>query len=93
MTVSAPCCEDHYTGGMVVVNHTASAIESIKVKSCIARSDISTEKLPFMNLQHGSGGSGFIPIQEYGTEFHRSFKNKKAVRLLYTGKKHYDLLV
>ncbi|XP_073311521.1 OVARIAN TUMOR DOMAIN-containing deubiquitinating enzyme 3 isoform X1 [Primulina huaijiensis] len=43
--------------------------------------------------EHGGGGSGFIPIQEYGTEFHRSFKNKKTVRLLYTGKNHYDLLV
>ncbi|KAL8036694.1 hypothetical protein ABFX02_12G175400 [Erythranthe guttata] len=47
-------------------------------------------------LLHGGRGSGFIPIQEYGSEFHKSWrkeKPKQAVRLLYTGRNHYDLLV
>ncbi|KAL7092615.1 hypothetical protein ACP275_12G174700 [Erythranthe tilingii] len=46
--------------------------------------------------EHGGRGSGFIPIQEYGSEFHKSWrkeKPKQAVRLLYTGRNHYDLLV
>ncbi|PNS99013.1 hypothetical protein POPTR_016G110400v4 [Populus trichocarpa] len=48
--------------------------------------------------EHASGGwgSGFIPIAEYGAEFQKgSWKGKprKAVRLLYSGKNHYDLLV
>ncbi|KAJ0849566.1 putative OTU domain, papain-like cysteine peptidase superfamily, ubiquitin thioesterase OTU1 [Helianthus annuus] len=41
-------------------------------------------------------GSGFIPIAEYGAEFGKSSKQekpKKAVRLLYSGSNHYDLLV
>ncbi|KAJ0477197.1 putative OTU domain, papain-like cysteine peptidase superfamily, ubiquitin thioesterase OTU1/2/3 [Helianthus annuus] len=41
-------------------------------------------------------GSGFIPIAEYGAEFGKSWKQekpKKAVRLLYSGSNHYDLLV
>ncbi|CAL1378878.1 unnamed protein product [Linum trigynum] len=44
----------------------------------------------------GGWGSGFIPIAEYGGEFSKgSFmgKPKKAVRLLYSGNNHYDLLV
>ncbi|XP_073261484.1 OVARIAN TUMOR DOMAIN-containing deubiquitinating enzyme 3 isoform X2 [Populus alba] len=44
----------------------------------------------------GGWGSGFIPIAEYGAEFQKgSWKGKprKAVRLLYSGKNHYDLLV
>ncbi|XP_054784687.1 OVARIAN TUMOR DOMAIN-containing deubiquitinating enzyme 3-like [Prosopis cineraria] len=44
----------------------------------------------------GSGlGSGFIPIAEYGSEFKKKSRNskpKKVVRLLYSGKNHYDLL-
>ncbi|GER25960.1 cysteine proteinases superfamily protein [Striga asiatica] len=47
-------------------------------------------------LLHGGLGSGFIPIQEYGSEFRKASKNEKprsAVRLLYTGRNHYDLLV
>ena len=49
-------------------------------------------------MQHAGGGwgSGFIPIAEYGAEFQKgSWKGKprKAVRLLYSGKNHYDLLV
>ncbi|KAI3447751.1 hypothetical protein Pfo_004416 [Paulownia fortunei] len=46
--------------------------------------------------EHGGWGSGFIPIQEYGSEFRKGFKKEKpqkVVRLLYTGKNHYDLLV
>ncbi|KAJ8899711.1 hypothetical protein K2173_019410 [Erythroxylum novogranatense] len=48
--------------------------------------------------EHTRGGwsSGFIPIAEYGSEFCKgSMKRKprKVVRLLYSGKNHYDLLV
>ncbi|KAL0344489.1 UNVERIFIED_CONTAM: OVARIAN TUMOR DOMAIN-containing deubiquitinating enzyme 3 [Sesamum radiatum] len=46
--------------------------------------------------EHGGRGSGFIPIQEYGSEFRKGSKKGKpreVVRLLYTGKNHYDLLV
>jgi len=49
----------------------------------------------FVNyMQHRGGGfgSGFIPIAEYGSEF-RKGSRRKAVRLLYSGKNHYDLLV
>ncbi|KAJ9544207.1 hypothetical protein OSB04_023914 [Centaurea solstitialis] len=41
-------------------------------------------------------GSGFIPIAEYGADFGKGSKKakaKKAVRLLYSGRNHYDLLV
>ncbi|KAK1377487.1 Ubiquitin thioesterase OTU1 [Heracleum sosnowskyi] len=44
----------------------------------------------------GGRGSGFIPIAEYGTDYGKASwtgKAKKAVRLLYSGKNHYDLLV
>ncbi|XP_026427328.1 OTU domain-containing protein At3g57810-like [Papaver somniferum] len=44
----------------------------------------------------GGWGGGFIPIAEYGDEFRKSSKNgepRKAVKLLYSGKNHYDLLV
>ncbi|KAJ4971044.1 hypothetical protein NE237_004143 [Protea cynaroides] len=44
----------------------------------------------------GKWGSGFLPIAEYGAEFSKASKNgktRKAVRLLYSGKNHYDLLV
>ncbi|KAI3788558.1 hypothetical protein L2E82_01328 [Cichorium intybus] len=37
-------------------------------------------------------GYGFIPIAEYGGESKKG-KGKKAVRLLYSGRNHYDLLV
>lgn len=46
--------------------------------------------------EHGGRGSGFIPIAEYGAEFRKGSKNRKArkvVRLLYSGRNHYDLLV
>ncbi|KAK9124395.1 hypothetical protein Sjap_013997 [Stephania japonica] len=47
--------------------------------------------------EHAGGGrsAGFIPIAEYGSEFSkasRKGKPRKAVRLLYSGKNHYDLL-
>ncbi|XP_062165875.1 OVARIAN TUMOR DOMAIN-containing deubiquitinating enzyme 3 isoform X2 [Alnus glutinosa] len=44
----------------------------------------------------GGWGAGFIPIAEYGAEFGKGLrkdKARKAVRLLYSGKNHYDLLV
>ncbi|XP_034694988.1 OVARIAN TUMOR DOMAIN-containing deubiquitinating enzyme 3 isoform X2 [Vitis riparia] len=49
-------------------------------------------------LLHTRGGwsSGFIPIAEYGSEFGKSSRNGKprgVVRLLYSGKNHYDLLI
>ncbi|KAH9623707.1 hypothetical protein KSS87_013421 [Heliosperma pusillum] len=42
------------------------------------------------------GGRGFVPIAEYGAEFYKpsgKTKARKAVRLLYSGRNHYDLLV
>ncbi|AEC09481.1 putative OTU domain, papain-like cysteine peptidase superfamily, ubiquitin thioesterase OTU1 [Arabidopsis thaliana] len=49
--------------------------------------------------EHGRGGGygpGFIPIQEYGSEFRGGWgkgkTNKNVVRLLYSGRNHYDLL-
>ncbi|KAF3448991.1 hypothetical protein FNV43_RR09715 [Rhamnella rubrinervis] len=44
----------------------------------------------------GGWGSGFIPIAEYGAEFNKGSwrgKSRKVVRLLYSGRNHYDLLV
>uniref|UniRef100_A0A453IF83 Ubiquitin thioesterase OTU n=6 Tax=Triticinae TaxID=1648030 RepID=A0A453IF83_AEGTS len=41
-------------------------------------------------------GNGFIPIAEYGLEFTKDSKEGKKrvpVRLLYSGKNHYDLLI
>ncbi|GAB4833945.1 OVARIAN TUMOR DOMAIN-containing deubiquitinating enzyme 3 [Ancistrocladus abbreviatus] len=41
-------------------------------------------------------GSGFIPIAEYGAEHRKGSgkrKPRKVVRLLYSGRNHYDLLV
>ncbi|CBI30436.3 hypothetical protein VitviT2T_012392 [Vitis vinifera] len=48
--------------------------------------------------EHTRGGwsPGFIPIAEYGSEFGKSSRNGKprgVVRLLYSGKNHYDLLI
>lgn len=40
--------------------------------------------------------TGYVPIQEYGSEFSKGNKERKArqpVRLLYNGVNHYDLLV
>ncbi|KAL6907592.1 hypothetical protein ACP4OV_002631 [Aristida adscensionis] len=44
---------------------------------------------------HGRG-NGFIPITEYGMEFMKNskqWKKRTPVRLLYSGRNHYDLLV
>jgi len=46
-------------------------------------------------LYHGRG-NGFIPIAEYGLEFAKNsqnWKKKAPVRLLYSGRNHYDLLI
>ncbi|XP_047164030.1 OVARIAN TUMOR DOMAIN-containing deubiquitinating enzyme 3 isoform X1 [Vigna umbellata] len=48
--------------------------------------------IPEHEHRGGGFGSGFIPIAEYGSEF-RKGSRRKAVRLLYSGKNHYDLLV
>ena len=47
-------------------------------------------------LQYHGRGNGFIPIAEYGLEFTKNtkqWKKKTPVRLLYSGRNHYDLLV
>ncbi|KAK1561925.1 hypothetical protein Q3G72_003182 [Acer saccharum] len=52
--------------------------------------------IPEHEHSRGGWGAGFIPIAEYGAEFrHRSRKGnpRKVVRLLYSGRNHYDLLV
>ncbi|XP_050214349.1 OVARIAN TUMOR DOMAIN-containing deubiquitinating enzyme 3 [Mercurialis annua] len=52
--------------------------------------------IPEHEHTRGGWGSGFIPIAEYGTEFRKGVKKgkpRKAVKLLYSGKNHYDLLV
>ncbi|KAL5709251.1 hypothetical protein ACHQM5_019962 [Ranunculus cassubicifolius] len=46
--------------------------------------------------EHAGRGSGFIPIAEYGNEFRKGSKKSKprqTVKLLYSGKNHYDVLV
>ncbi len=48
---------------------------------------------------HRGGGSGYVVIQRYGEQYERkggsSSKKKRprAVRLLYSGSNHYDLLL
>ncbi|KAJ4704521.1 OTU domain containing protein [Melia azedarach] len=52
--------------------------------------------IPEHEHKRGGVGSGFIPIAEYGAEFRRasrSGKPRKVVRLLYSGRNHYDLLI
>ncbi|XP_058215451.1 OVARIAN TUMOR DOMAIN-containing deubiquitinating enzyme 3 isoform X2 [Rhododendron vialii] len=53
--------------------------------------------IPEHEHSRGGLGSGFIPIAEYGIEFSKGSrkgkKPRKVVRLLYSGKNHYDLLV
>ncbi|XP_017220255.1 OVARIAN TUMOR DOMAIN-containing deubiquitinating enzyme 3 isoform X3 [Daucus carota subsp. sativus] len=52
--------------------------------------------IPAHEHAKGGYGSGFIPIAEYGVDYSKASwtgKAKKAVRLLYSGKNHYDLLV
>ncbi|KAF2582130.1 hypothetical protein F2Q70_00008531 [Brassica cretica] len=53
--------------------------------------------IPEHEHRRGGGyGSGFIPIAEYGAEFRGGWgkgnNNKNVVRLLYSGRNHYDLL-
>ncbi|VFQ74968.1 unnamed protein product [Cuscuta campestris] len=40
-----------------------------------------------------NGGSGFIPIAEYGNGLGKREEPRQVVRLLYSGGNHYDLLV
>ncbi|XP_004302664.1 PREDICTED: OTU domain-containing protein At3g57810 [Fragaria vesca subsp. vesca] len=52
--------------------------------------------IPEHEHTNGGRGSGFIPIAEYGREFSKGSRNRKprkAVRLLFSGRNHYDLLV
>ncbi|KAI3443087.1 Ubiquitin thioesterase OTU1 [Psidium guajava] len=52
--------------------------------------------IPEHEHTRGGWGSGFIPIAEYGSEFRkgsRKGKQREAVKLLYSGRNHYDLLV
>ncbi|CAO2826990.1 unnamed protein product [Amaranthus hypochondriacus] len=44
--------------------------------------------IPESEHKSGNWGSGFIPIAEYGAN-----KSRQVVRLLYSGRNHYDLLV
>lgn len=52
---------------------------------------------PVNTMQYTRGHrGGVIPIAEYGVEFIKGGKNvkpRKPVRLLYSGKNHYDLLL
>lgn len=48
--------------------------------------------IPEHEHRGGGWGSGFIPIAEYGSEFKKG-SSRKAVRLLFSGKNHYDLLL
>ncbi|KAK2378853.1 hypothetical protein P8452_35460 [Trifolium repens] len=48
--------------------------------------------IPEHEHRGGGWGSGFIPIAEYGSEFLKG-SSRKAVRLLFSGKNHYDLLL
>ncbi|KAL4587285.1 hypothetical protein LXL04_000153 [Taraxacum kok-saghyz] len=50
--------------------------------------------IPEHEHTRGGHGYGYIPIAEYGGDFGKGKeKGKKAVRLLYSGRNHYDLLV
>lgn len=67
----------------------------------VVADDISHHNFPLIIscnvIQHArTWGNGFIPIAEYGSEFSKQSKKGKQrmpVRLLYSGKNHYDLLV
>lgn len=51
--------------------------------------------IPEHEHKHGLG-SGYIPIAEYGAEYCKGLrkgKPRKVVKLLYSGRNHYDLLV
>ncbi|CAD5178292.1 OVARIAN TUMOR DOMAIN-containing deubiquitinating enzyme 3 isoform X1 [Musa acuminata AAA Group] len=52
--------------------------------------------IPEHEHTHGTWGNGFIPITQYGSEFGKKLRNGKQrapVRLLFSGRNHYDLLV
>ncbi|KAJ8476692.1 hypothetical protein OPV22_020419 [Ensete ventricosum] len=52
--------------------------------------------IPEHEHTHGAWGNRFIPITQYGSEFGKKSRNGKLrapVRLLYSGRNHYDLLV
>ncbi|XVE98713.1 hypothetical protein REPUB_Repub03eG0131600 [Reevesia pubescens] len=52
--------------------------------------------IPEHEHRNGGWGSGFIPIAEYGSEFRkgsRKGKPRKVVKLFYSCRNHYDLLV
>ncbi|URE10094.1 OTU-like cysteine protease family protein [Musa troglodytarum] len=52
--------------------------------------------IPEHEHTHGTWGNGFIPITQYGSEFGKKSRNGKQrapVRLVYSGRNHYDLLV
>ncbi|XP_030537232.1 OVARIAN TUMOR DOMAIN-containing deubiquitinating enzyme 3 isoform X2 [Rhodamnia argentea] len=52
--------------------------------------------IPEHEHTRGGWGSRFIPIAEYGSEFRkgsRKGKQREVVKLLYSGRNHYDLLV
>ncbi|PKI43394.1 hypothetical protein CRG98_036151 [Punica granatum] len=52
--------------------------------------------IPEDEHSRGGRGLGFIPIAEYGSEFRKGLrkgKKKQVVKLLYSGRNHYDLLV
>ncbi|THU50011.1 hypothetical protein C4D60_Mb06t15590 [Musa balbisiana] len=52
--------------------------------------------IPEHEHTHGTWGNGFIPITQYGSEFGKKLRNgkqKAPVRLLFSGRNHYDLLV
>ncbi|KAL6649640.1 hypothetical protein ACP70R_013864 [Stipagrostis hirtigluma subsp. patula] len=61
----------------------------------IRRPDFWGGESELLREYHGRG-NGFIPIAEYGLEFtkdSKQWKKKTPVRLLYSGRNHYDLLV
>lgn len=49
--------------------------------------------IPETEHKGGKWGSGFIPIAEYGAISSRKKQPRRIVRLLYSGRNHYDLLV
>ncbi|CAK9179762.1 unnamed protein product [Ilex paraguariensis] len=90
-----------FVSGMYKIRTVCSYIQFL-VQSLVARAFtiVLTDGLFWINTVavhlHGGRGSGFIPIAEYGAEFRKGSgkgKPRKVVRLLYSGKNHYDLLV
>lgn len=57
---------------------------------------IPLKNVVYQQHTHGTWGNGFIPITQYGSEFGKKLRNGKQrapVRLLFSGRNHYDLLV